>query len=347
MADTPSERPCGETPRGSHGSHRYMIDGALYQCPGGDMRELSAEPVKLGVKHLIPVVVALERRQRAGKHHPLLMPPLPTCPRCGTPPIEVIESTGHPMSFEARLLFKPCGHAFTATEDIAYEAAQEARSLVDDEENRPASEREDEGHAEPAPPQTVAEQVRDLERIIERVREAVGTDMTLVGCEQHETRLAEVTQESENLRGWAEALQVRLRETKAAYRDALGLDNDEAIDALAAARDMRRDLADAQSWARHGYEIGQRHCGWSDHGVAPAWLTEGWPPHIDSCEHATRAAEYDTTLSRVRTLASKRLDEDECSPQERSGYHDAMRMVLALMDDNYDGRTVEPDGEDE
>ncbi|WUH94541.1 hypothetical protein OG900_33295 [Streptomyces sp. NBC_00433] len=195
---------------------------------------------------------------------------------------------------------------------------------------------------------------------IDTVRDLLGIDMTqgpsditgvlLTACGQlanSEAARDHLRQETENLRGRSEALEQRLREVQAAYRDALGLDNDEAIDSLAAARDMRRDLADARSWARHGYEIGQRHCGWSDHGVAPAWLTGGWPPHIDSCEHATRAAGYDTTLSQVRTLASKRLDEDECSPQERSGYHDAMRMVLALMDDNYDGRTVEPDGEDE
>jgi hypothetical protein len=30
-------------------------------------------------------------------------------------------------------------------------------------------------------------------------------------------------------------------------------------------------------WARHGYEIGQRSNTWSDHGVAPAWLTDNQP----------------------------------------------------------------------
>lgn len=64
---------------------------------------------------------------------------------------------------------------------------------------------------------------------------------------------------------------------------------------------------DARNWARHGYEIGQRHCGWSDHGVAPVWLTEGWPRSFDSCEHAKQAAEYDTALSRVRSLAERWL----------------------------------------
>lgn len=111
--------------------------------------------------------------------------------------------------------------------------------------------------------------------------------------------------------------------------------------------DDGKALDEARQWARHGYEIGQQHCGWTDHGTAPAWLTEGWPPHIDSCEHAGRAAEYDTTLSRVRTLAAKRLDEDECSPQERDGYHDAMRMVLTILDAAYEGRPVMDDPDPE
>jgi hypothetical protein len=34
-------------------------------------------------------------------------------------------------------------------------------------------------------------------------------------------------------------------------------------------------LEEARGWARHGYEIGQRSCTWSDQGVAPKWLT-GW-----------------------------------------------------------------------
>lgn len=66
----------------------------------------------------------------------------------------------------------------------------------------------------------------------------------------------------------------------------------------------KQERDEARTWARHGYEIGQKHCGWSDHGVAPAWLTEGWPPRFDSCEHLKQAAEYDTALSRVLEVAS-------------------------------------------
>lgn len=87
-------------------------------------------------------------------------------------------------------------------------------------------------------------------------------------------------------------------------------------------------LAEARSWARHGYEIGQRHCGWTDHGVAPAWLTEGWPAHIDSCEHAARAAEYDTALARVRGLpeSPQVVDALTNDPSEYArGYGDAIR----------------------
>lgn len=71
---------------------------------------------------------------------------------------------------------------------------------------------------------------------------------------------------------------------------------------------LNAELDEARQWARHGYEIGQKHCGWSDHGVAPAWLTEGWPRHIESCEHLKQMAELDMALTRVRALAT-RLEE--------------------------------------
>lgn len=61
-------------------------------------------------------------------------------------------------------------------------------------------------------------------------------------------------------------------------------------------------LEEARQWARHGYEIGQKHCSWTDYGVAPAWLTEGWPPHIESCEFLRHAAGYDEALTRVREV---------------------------------------------
>lgn len=62
---------------------------------------------------------------------------------------------------------------------------------------------------------------------------------------------------------------------------------------------------EARMWARHGYEIGQKHCGWSDHGVAPTWLTEGWPAHFGSCEHLQQASEWDEALTRVRNLPER------------------------------------------
>jgi hypothetical protein len=74
---------------------------------------------------------------------------------------------------------------------------------------------------------------------------------------------------------------------------------------IAELRDVRAQLADARSWARHGYEIGQRHCGWTDHGVAPAWLTEGWPTHIDSCQHSAELAAAETRIAAVRAIATE------------------------------------------
>lgn len=93
------------------------------------------------------------------------------------------------------------------------------------------------------------------------------------------------------------------------------------IERLAAERD------EARGWARHGYEIGQKHCSWSDHGVAPAWLTEGWPPHIDSCEHLKHAAEYDEALTRVRNLPEQPeiMDSQHEQPQ---GYLHGYRIAI-------------------
>jgi len=38
---------------------------------------------------------------------------------------------------------------------------------------------------------------------------------------------------------------------------------------------LRSDVLEARMWARHGFEIGQRSCTWSDQGVAPEWLHSG------------------------------------------------------------------------
>ncbi|MFL5911237.1 MAG: DUF6085 family protein [Gaiellaceae bacterium] len=61
-------------------------------------------------------------------------------------------------------------------------------------------------------------------------------------------------------------------------------------------------LTEARFWARHGYEIGQRHCGWTDHGVAPAWLTGGWPTHIDACEHSALLAGAEQRIAAGRRI---------------------------------------------
>jgi hypothetical protein len=59
---------------------------------------------------------------------------------------------------------------------------------------------------------------------------------------------------------------------------------------------------EARMWARHGYEIGQRHCGWTDHGVAPAWLTDGWPVDLGSCETTARAEQAEARIAAVETV---------------------------------------------
>jgi len=73
---------------------------------------------------------------------------------------------------------------------------------------------------------------------------------------------------------------------------------------LEEAKRLTEQRDEARQWARHGYEIGQRHCSWTDYGVAPDWLTDGWPNSFDSCEHLKRAAELEETIARVRAVST-------------------------------------------
>jgi hypothetical protein len=98
------------------------------------------------------------------------------------------------------------------------------------------------------------------------------------------------------------------------------------------AAQAERERDEARQWARHGYEIGQRHCGWSDHGVAPAWLTEGWPPHIDSCEHLQQMAEFDTALSRGRAEVA-RWKRNTLEPQTMRALDDIDRALNSPADE--------------
>lgn len=90
---------------------------------------------------------------------------------------------------------------------------------------------------------------------------------------------------------------------------------------------LRDELSEARQWARHGYEIGQKHCGWTDHGVAPDWLTEGWPPHFDSCEHLKRASDYDEALTRVRNLP-EHPDIMDARHEQPDGYLHGYRVAI-------------------
>lgn len=182
-----------------------------------------ADPTVLTREQLLPVVVCLMRSQDAARHR-ILRPPLPPCPACGAAPTDVIDSVDPTLYRPARLHFRPCGHEFTASDEDILSVWDMARGLLNEQQNRPAGEKVhapcpqvrsreqheghdwfapvdgrahclgydagEEGHAEPAPPQTDAEKIRDLEHILHRVREVVGTDMTLVSCEEHTARIA-------------------------------------------------------------------------------------------------------------------------------------------------------------
>lgn len=93
------------------------------------------------------------------------------------------------------------------------------------------------------------------------------------------------------------------RECRALLSETLGLGQAQGWDDIrTAVTGLLGQINEARMWARHGYEIGQKHCGWTDHGTAPAWLTEDWPTSFEPCEHLKQASEYDEALSRVRHL---------------------------------------------
>ncbi|MEU5742021.1 hypothetical protein ABZ784_29020 [Streptomyces tendae] len=102
--------------------------------------------------------------------------------------------------------------------------------------------------------------------------------------------------------------------------------------AVARVDELLQQRDEARQWARHGYEIGQRRCGWSDHGVAPEWLTEGWPPHIDSCEHLKHAADLEEAEA-VRKRVAKAQKEaltDALGMDRLRDWDDILNAVTGL-----------------
>ena len=118
------------------------------------MTEQSAPPLpprELTVDELVPIAVALEHRRRQQRRGiTLVLRPLPVCPDCGAAP-EGLVTCEEPFRAE-RLVFRPCGHAFAGRVMDVYEAAERARGIVDEEENRPVGERRE-------PPAELADRV--------------------------------------------------------------------------------------------------------------------------------------------------------------------------------------------
>ncbi|MFI8351348.1 hypothetical protein [Streptomyces sp. NPDC085596] len=143
-----------------------------------------------------------------------------------------------------------------------------------------------------------------------RVGEEIGARGTLIFMESVDISVNETNPASAQPRG-SESREAALeldRLAKELYvtRGMLDADDLQTVDEMVAEHErLRAQRDEARQWARHGYEIGQKHCGWSDHGVAPSWLTDGWPPHIDSCEHLKLVAEFDEAITRVRSLPTE------------------------------------------
>ncbi|HEX5568074.1 MAG TPA: hypothetical protein VFY14_14300, partial [Streptomyces sp.] len=112
---------------------------------------------------LVPIAVALERRNRALRRGlGLLRHPLPDCPTCGTTPTEITAARPvDPIDTVVRFRLNTCGHVFVATETDAMAATERAVAIVTREENQPADER----------PQATAEEQAAFEKMVQLSQE--------------------------------------------------------------------------------------------------------------------------------------------------------------------------------
>jgi hypothetical protein len=90
------------------------------------------EPTKLTREQLLPLAVAIERREvavRAGQS--ILVPPPPECPVCGQAAAGLAVQPDYSFQFDlVHFAVKPCGHQFAADGEDVYEAYNEARQIV-------------------------------------------------------------------------------------------------------------------------------------------------------------------------------------------------------------------------
>ena len=94
-------------------------------------------------------------------------------------------------------------------------------------------------------------------------------------------------------------------------------------------KQLREALADARSWARHGYEIGQRSCTWSDHGVAPKWLTEGHRPEALESNLAAHVVELERYRAALAALVRlKDGPRDAAYERDKPAAWDLARRLL-------------------
>lgn len=174
----------GPCPRPECGGESHTDGwGKPIQCPAAQAR-----PLRLTTEELVPVLVALERRQRgqmAG--HGILRYPLPACPSCGAPPTEMTTVPSPDfLTDTVAIQFERCGHAFTANGEDAAEAARIARQQAE-------SPLPDDGTGPEEPPavtplEEAQATIESLRYQIRRAREALATDEPVRRCSSCEHR---------------------------------------------------------------------------------------------------------------------------------------------------------------
>lgn len=211
------QRPCGEARRGSHPAHLYMQNACAYQCPGGDvLHDVPADAPR--VPTFTDVQSLLDAVWRQGDHSGATCAALHTDADgrpvpCPNPPsvAKVMGQAYHladNLRYAITLPDSPCPAWSLQEPHDAHEFAS-----ADGPARCPGWSEPDDGPGpDPAPPQSDAQRIRDLEYVIQRAREALGTDTP--SCD-HAARITTLEEALRSVLAHAEPHTERCRRTGA------------------------------------------------------------------------------------------------------------------------------------
>lgn len=102
--------------------------------------------------------------------------------------------------------------------------------------------------------------------------------------------------------------------------------------ALSRARRYAGKIDEARRWARHGYEIGQRSCTWTDDHDAPLWLTEGHDPEaLRGKEPVSSATMVKILNAQIAGLQQRVVKKDKAYIELAEAHNKATAQIAELQ----------------